>query len=151
MNKSVRGPFILSIAAVFMLFAIVAYLIGDAESNTRRHEASLRDQTILDDQTVLRIQNERSIADRAVLHGQTTSLSASRAEMFRQNERSVADRAVLHEQTSTLSASNVELLRLKRVTDELSRRFDQLTAEVAALSGRFENVDRSRKEQVDHK
>ena len=87
----------LIIASVFMLFAIVAYLVGDAESNNQRHEAILREQDIL--------------------RGQ--------------NEQSIADRAALHEQTERFAANRTELCRQKKVTVELQRRLDELTAEVA--------------------
>jgi hypothetical protein len=117
MIQSKRGPAVLIIAGIFFLFAIVAYLIGDAEGNNQRHEAVLREQNILRDQ----------------------------------NERSVADRAALHEQTERFAASRTEICRQKKVTVELLRRLDELTAEVAAQRGRIENCDRSRKEQADHK
>jgi hypothetical protein len=117
MNQSKRGPAILIVAGMFLLFAIVAYLVGDAESNNERHAAILRETDIL------RVQNEQSIADRAALHEQTTRFAASRAELCRQ----------------------------KKVTVELLRRVDDLTAEVAAQRTRVENCDCSRKEQADHK
>ncbi len=117
MNQPVRGPLVLIIASIFLLFAIVAYLVGDAESNNQRHVAILRETDIL------RGQNERSIADRAALHEQTTRFATSRTELYRQ----------------------------KKVTIELLRRLDELTTEVAAQRSRCENCDHSRKEQAEHK
>jgi uncharacterized protein HemX len=83
MNQAKRGPAVLITAAVFMLFAIVAYLVGDAEGNNQRHEAILREQNVLRDQ------DEQSIADRAALHEQDSRFAASRTEICRQKKVTV--------------------------------------------------------------
>lgn len=72
MNRIHRSRVLLTVAGVLSFFALVAYLISDAEYNQTRHEAALRQQELL------RHENEQSIADRAVLHVQF--------------ERSIADR-----------------------------------------------------------
>ena len=80
MNPAIRGPLVLTAAVVFMLFTIVAYLVGDAESNNERHAAILREQN------VIRRQNESSIADRAALREQTERFALTRTEVCRQKK-----------------------------------------------------------------
>jgi hypothetical protein len=80
MNQTNRHSFLLTIAGVLLLFAIVAYLIGEAESNNVRHEAVLRDQAVFRDQ------NERAIADGVALHAETAKLDLSRINFRRQQD-----------------------------------------------------------------
>jgi hypothetical protein len=77
MNQSHHQPLPLIIAGMLLVFAVVANQIADAESNTQRHEACLRDRSIL------REQNDQWMADRAALHEQTARLNESRSELER--------------------------------------------------------------------
>ncbi len=62
MNRTNRGPILLTLAGVLLLFVLVVYLINDAEYNQARHEAALHQRELQ------RRENERSVADRAELH-----------------------------------------------------------------------------------
>lgn len=72
MNRVERGPLLLFVAGVLLLLAVVAYLINDAEDQSRQIEASFERQA-LDVQTrhsmaevrVLRDENDRMRQDRA--------------------------------------------------------------------------------------
>jgi hypothetical protein len=52
MTQPYRGPLVLTLAGILLFCAVVAYLIGDLESNARRQEASLIDQELLRDHRV---------------------------------------------------------------------------------------------------
>jgi hypothetical protein len=108
MNQSKRGPAVLIVAGIFLLFAIVAYLVGDAESNNERHAAILRETNIL------RVQNEQSIADRAALHEQTTRFAASRTELCRQKKVTVELLRRLDELTTEVAAQRGRLANFDR-------------------------------------
>ena len=75
MNQSHHQPFPLIIAGALLVFAVVANQIGDAESNSQRREANLRDCGLL------REQNKKWMADRTALHEQTARLNESRSEL----------------------------------------------------------------------
>jgi hypothetical protein len=70
-NRAERGPLLLFVAGVLLLLAVAAYLINDAEDQSRRIEASF-ERRALDAQTrrsmaelrVLRDENDRMRQDR---------------------------------------------------------------------------------------
>ena len=49
MTQPYRGPIVLTLAGIMLFCAVVAYLLGDLESNARRQEAALVDQELLRD------------------------------------------------------------------------------------------------------
>ena len=87
MNRTSRGPILLTLAGVFLLFALIAYLISDAEYNQARHEAALRQQE------ELRRQNQVSIADRAELHLRQDTIMESLKRLEELNRQIEAIRA----------------------------------------------------------
>jgi hypothetical protein len=111
MINSYRRPLLLVLATALLVCAVAAYLIGDAQVNTQRQGEALRDEKIVRDQ----------------------------------NERSIADRAVMHNQAAKLSEHQNELTRHNLLTLELQRRLDELTGQVSALRGQLEKFESSRK------
>lgn len=49
MSQAYRGPMLLTVAGLLLVFAVAAYLIGDLQSNARRHESVLLEQELLRD------------------------------------------------------------------------------------------------------
>ncbi len=62
MNRAERGPLLLIVAGVLLLLAVVAYLINDAEDQSRRVEATY-ERHALDAQTRRSISEMRALRD----------------------------------------------------------------------------------------
>jgi hypothetical protein len=75
MNQVDRGSIVLTVAAVLLLFAVGATLLGDANANAQRQEALLRDQELLRDQ------NAWTIEIRAELDRQRAMILDSRRRL----------------------------------------------------------------------
>jgi hypothetical protein len=93
MTQPIRGPMALTLAGILLVCAVVAYLIGDLESNARRQEAALLDQELLHDYRVWSTE----------IHAQ---LDHQRATIFETRRR-------LDDLTRRLGAMNDELEKLK--------------------------------------
>ena len=90
MNRADRGPLLLIVAGILLLLAVVAYVINDAEDESHRREATLRDQQTIQAQAqrsigelkALRDESVRTIRDGGGLHDQHEAIlkSLSRIE-----------------------------------------------------------------------
>jgi flagellar biosynthesis chaperone FliJ len=95
MTQPYRGPLVLTLAGILLFCAVVAYLIGDLESNARRQEAALVDQELLRDY------RRWSTEFHAQLDHQRAAISETRKR--------------LDELTRRLGTMNDELAKLKGV------------------------------------
>ena len=74
MNRAERGPLLLFFAGVLLLLAVVAYLINDAEDQSREIEASL-------ERRALDVQTRRSMAEMRALRDENDRFRQDRANM----------------------------------------------------------------------
>jgi hypothetical protein len=101
MKQVDRGPILLTVAAVLLLFAVGADLIGDAKANAQRQEALLRDQELLRDQ------NAWTIEIRAELDRQRAMILDSRRRL----DHLVNQFRTMHEQFEKWQISRPETAR----------------------------------------
>ena len=80
MNRADRGPLLLIVAGVLLLLAVVAYLINDAEDNSRHRAATLRDRK------ELQAQAQRSIVELRAMREEHARTAQDRAELREQHE-----------------------------------------------------------------
>jgi hypothetical protein len=88
-NRADRGPLLLIVAGALLLLAVVAYVINDAEDNSRWREATLRDRQAIQAQAqrsigelkALRDESVRTIRDRRGLHDQQEAILKSLARI----------------------------------------------------------------------
>jgi len=84
-NRADRGTLLLILAGALLLLAVVAYLINDAEDNSRLREAALHHRQTLRAQAQLSIaelksleeERDRNNRDRADLHDQNRAILES--------------------------------------------------------------------------
>ena len=95
MNRADRGHLLLIVAGVLLVVAIVAYVINDAEDNSRWKEATLRDRQ------AIQVQAQRSIGE----------LRALRDESI----RTIRDSAGVHDQHEAILRSLVRIEKLLEV------------------------------------
>lgn len=89
MNRADRGPLLLIVAGVLLLLAVIAYVINDAEDESRRREATRRDQQTIQAQAqrsigelkALRDESIRTIRDRAEVHDKHEAILKSLARI----------------------------------------------------------------------
>jgi predicted nucleic acid-binding Zn-ribbon protein len=79
-NRVDRGPLLLTLAAILLLLAVVAYLISDVEENLQRKEAVLRGRE------ALRFQMEQAIEDRKTYRDECGRMNKERAELHSQHD-----------------------------------------------------------------
>jgi hypothetical protein len=79
-NRADRGPLLLIVAGVLLLLAVVAYLINDAEHNSRRREAAVHDRQ------AIRAQAQRATAELKALEEEKVRNDRERAELHHQND-----------------------------------------------------------------
>jgi flagellar biosynthesis/type III secretory pathway M-ring protein FliF/YscJ len=102
-NRADRGPLLLIVAGVLLLLAVVAYLVNDAEDNSRRREAAVHDrqaarvhvQRATAELKALEQERDRNNRDRAELQDQNRAIleSLKRIEkLLREKPRTGADR-----------------------------------------------------------
>ncbi len=80
MNRADRGPLLLIVAGVLLLLAVVAYLINDAEHNSRRREAAVRDRQ------AVRAQAQRVMVELKALEEERDRNTRERVELHHQND-----------------------------------------------------------------
>jgi hypothetical protein len=79
-NRADRGPLLLIVAGVSLLLAVVAYVINDAEHNSRRRAATLRERQ------ELQAQAQRSIVELKSLRDESVRTIRDGAEIHEQHE-----------------------------------------------------------------
>jgi ABC-type bacteriocin/lantibiotic exporter with double-glycine peptidase domain len=79
-NRADRGPLLLIVAGVFLLLAVVAFLISDAEDRFQRSEATSRSLE------ALRVQTQRSIVELKALQEESDLTNRARADLDAQQQ-----------------------------------------------------------------
>ena len=94
MNRVERGPLLLIVAGVLLLLAVVAYLINDAEDQSRRIEATYERHALdaqarrsIAEMRALRDENDRIRQDRADIRGQQEEILKSLKRIEKMLER----------------------------------------------------------------
>ena len=97
MTRPYRGQMVLTLAGVLLLCAVVAYLIGDLESNARRQEAALVDQEILRDYRIWSTE----------IHTQLDRQRATITETRRRLDELIRRFEAMHDELEKLKGSRV--------------------------------------------
>jgi hypothetical protein len=110
MTQAYRGPIALTLAGILLVCAVVSCLIGDLESNARRHEAAQLDQEIRRDYRAWSLD----------IHVQIEQQRASIADTRRRLDDLTRRLGVMHEELEKLKGSQLRQTPLHQSAAGLS-------------------------------